>query len=223
MFPYLPMTTRRRIICSILSALLLSSCSLIGPETTQRLVRVKVLADVPFRARNPNWAEEARGIVEAASDYYEREFDIRIMSRSVSAWPTAQRVDSTPTLLSMLQKEFPIAAKDGEYDLIVAFTAENTSRYLTAGRPRVDRIGDCARGLSNYVVVPIAKVFHYQSAGAEPEFDVIALIHELGHVFGAEHVEDTRSLMHENFGYRTEFDAKNRSTIRENRSCPFAK
>jgi metallopeptidase family M12-like protein len=217
------MTTPRRIICLILSALFASSCSLLGPDTSQRLVRVKVLADMPFRARHPNWAEEARGIVEAASDYYEREFDIRIMTQSVSAWPATQRVDSTPALLAMLQKEFPSASKDGSYDLIVSFTGENTTRYLTAGRPRVDRIGNCVQGLSNYVVVPVGKVFHYQGASAEPEFSVIALIHELGHVFGAEHVEDTASLMHENFGYRTEFDAKNRSVIQKNRTCPFAK
>ena len=217
------MITRRRITCLILSALFFSSCSLPGPDTPQRVVRVKVFADVPFRARNPNWAAEARGLVEAASDYYEREFDIRILSHSVSAWPATQRVDSTPALLSVLQKEFPIASKDGTYDLIVSFTAENTSRYLPAGRPRVDRIGNCAQGLSGYMVVPIGKVFHYQGAGAEPEFDVIALVHEFGHVFGAEHVEDTTSLMHENFGYRTEFDVKNRSIIQQNRSCPFAK
>ena len=217
------MITRRRIICSILSAFALSSCSLLGPDTSQRLVRVKVLADIPFRERNPNWTEEARDIVEAASDYYEREFDIRVMPQSVSGWPVAERVDSTPALLSMLQKEFPIRSNDGSYDLIVSFTAENTSRYLTAGRPRVDRIGDCTQGLSNYIVVPISKTFHYQGASAEPGFDVIALIHELGHVFGAEHVEDTTSLMHENFGYRTEFDAKNRAVIQKNRSCPFAK
>jgi hypothetical protein len=186
-------------------------------------VRVKVLADVPFRARNRNWAEEARGIVEAASDYYEREFDIRIMTQSVSPWPVTQRVDSTPALLSMLQKEFPVQSNDGNYDLIVSFTAENTSRYLTAGRPRVDRIGNCVQGLSNYVVVPVGKVFRYQSASAEPEFSVITLIHELGHVFGAEHVEDTASLMHETFDYRTEFDAKNRTVIQKNRFCPFAK
>jgi len=49
------------------------------------------------------------------------------------------------------------------------------------------------------------------------------VVHELGHVFGAEHVEDTTSLMNENFGYRTEFDARNRAVIRKNRSCPFAK
>ena len=217
------MTTRRRIIYLTLSAFLFSSCSLLGQDPSQRVVRVKVFADVPFRARNSNWAEEARGLVEAASDYYEREFDIRIVARSVSAWPAAQRVDSTPALLSMLQKEFPTGSNDGTYDLIVSFTAENTSRYLTAGRPRVDRIGNCTEGLSNYVVVPIGKVFHYRGASAEPEFDVIALIHELGHVFGAEHVENTSSLMHENFGYRTEFDAKNRSVIQKNRTCPFAK
>ena len=217
------MTTRRQIICSTLSAIILSSCTLLGPETPQRIVRVKVLADVPFRARNPNWAQEARGIVEAASDYYEREFDIRIVTESVAAWPVAERVDSTPALLTMLRKEFPIGKTNGDHDLIVAFTAENISRYLTAGRPRVDRIGNCAQGLSNYAVVPIGKVFHYQGAGAEPEFDVIALIHELGHVFGAEHVENTKSLMHENFGYRTEFDDKNRTIIQKNRACPFAK
>ena len=217
------MTTPRPIICLILSALFISSCSLVGSDAPQRVVRVKVLADVPFRARNRNWAEEARGIVEAASDYYEREFDIRIMTQSVSPWPVTQRVDSTPALLSMLQKQFPIQSNDGNYDLIVSFTAENTSRYLTAGRPRVDRIGNCVQGLSNYVVVPVGKVFRYQSASAEPEFSVITLIHELGHVFGAEHVEDTASLMHESFDYRTEFDAKNRTVIQKNRFCPFAK
>ena len=217
------MTTRPPTICSILSVLLLYSCAALGPETPQRLVRAKVFADVPFRARNSGWAEEARAIIEAASDYYEREFAIRIMPQSVAPWPLSDRIVSTPALLARLQKEFPAAGKDGSYDLIVAFTAENTNRYLTAGRPRVDRIGNCAQGLANYVVVPIGKVFRYQGATAEPSLDVIALIHEIGHVFGAEHVEDTASLMHENFGYRTEFDSINRGRIQTNRTCQFAR
>jgi hypothetical protein len=29
--------------------------------------------------------------------------------------------------------------------------------------------------------------------------------------------------MHEDFGYRTEFDAKNRALIERNKLCPFAK
>jgi hypothetical protein len=217
------MTTRRRTICSILSALFISSCSVLGPDTHERVVRVKVLADVSFRARNPGWADEARGLVEAASDYYEREFDIRLITQSVSPWPDKERIPSTLTLLDKLKKDFDGQVKSGSYDLIVAFTAENVSRLFTAGRPRVDRIGDCHEGLANYMIVPVTKIFNYRGPNAEPEYDVIALIHELGHVFGAEHIADAQSIMHEDFGYRTEFDAKNRSIIKKNRSCPFAK
>jgi len=182
-----------------------------------------VLADVPFSVRNPGWANEARGLIEAASDYYEREFDIRIVTQSVSPWPENERVASTPSLLARLQKEFPLRSKDNSYDLIVVFTGENVSRYLTAGRPRVDRIGNCARGLGSYAIVPVGEIFHYKGPSEEPEYDVITVIHEFGHIFGAEHVDDIQSIMHENFGYRTEFDAKNRAVIRQNRSCAFAK
>ncbi len=217
------MITRRRIICSILSALFLSSCAALSSDSSQRIVRVKVLADVPFRARNPHWVEEARGLVESASDYYEREFAIRLITQSVSPWPDKERIASTPELLAKVKREFAAVTKNDGYDLIVIFTAEGVSRVLTAGRPRVDRIGDCTQGLANYVIVPVTTIFHYHGPNAELEFDVIALIHEFGHVFGAQHVEDSNSLMNEEFGYRTEFDAKNRAIVRKNRDCPFAK
>jgi Metallo-peptidase family M12 len=217
------MITRRRTICSILSALFICSCSVLGPDVEQRLVRIKVLADVSFRARNPNWSQEVRGLIEAASDYYEREFDIRLVSQSVSPWPEKERIPSTPELLARLKKEWAVSGKNDGYDLIVLFTAEGVSRILTTGRPRVDRIGNCSEGLANYVIVPVTAVFHYRGPNAELEFDEIALIHELGHVFGAEHVNDRDSVMHEEFGYRTEFDAKNRATVQKNRLCPFAK
>ena len=217
------MITRRPIICSILSALLIASCSVLFSDRPQRVVRIKALADVAFRARNARWADEARGLIEAASDYYEREFAIRFVTQSVSAWQENERVPSTPTLLSRLQKEFPVRSQDGSYDVIVAFSGESVNRILTAGRPRVDRIGNCGQGLGNYVVVPISNIFHYRGPNAEAEIDLIALIHEFGHIFGAEHVEDTQSLMHEQFGFRTEFDAKNRAVIQKNSTCPFAK
>jgi hypothetical protein len=216
------MTTRRRIICCILSLLFLSSCALSAPSPSERIVRVKALADVSFRARNSDWENEARGLIEAASDYYEREFGIRFVTQSVVPWPVQERIHSTVDLLAKVEQDFPTQKKDGSYDLIVVFSAEGISRYFVAGRPRVDRIGNCQQGLGNYVVAPVNRLFRYTGDRAEPEPDVIALIHELGHIFGAEHVDDRASIMHEDLGYRTEFDKKNRSIIAKNRLCPFA-
>jgi hypothetical protein len=202
---------------------LLSSCAVFATKPPDRIVRVKALADVSFRARNPGWADEARGLIEAASDYYEREFDVRFVTESVVAWPAQERIHSTVDLLARIKQDFPSQKRDGSYDLIVAFTAEGISRYFVAGRPRVDRIGNCQHGLGNYVVAPVNKLFRYSGAHAEPEPDVVALIHELAHIFGAEHVDDRASIMFEDFGYRTEFDDKNRRVIAKNRLCPFAR
>src|ERR1041384_3815818 len=146
------MITRRRIICLTLSALFTSSCALFdSANSPQRIVRVQVLGDVSFRARNPNWREEARGLIESASDYYEREFDIRFVTQSVFAWPEKDRVRSTPELLARVKRQFGTESSN-DYDVIVTFTAEGVSRILTTGRPRVDRIGSCSQGLARYVV-----------------------------------------------------------------------
>ena len=217
------MISRRQTICSILSALLLAGCSVFQASAPERVVRVKALVDQPFRTRNPGWAQEARALIEAASDYYEEEFGIRLITQSVSPWLENERVPSTPTLLARLQKQFPVASADGSYDIVVAFTGENVSRILTAGRPRVDRIGNCSQGLARYIILPTRKPFSYTGQTSDLDPDVITLVHEIGHVFGAEHVEDVNSIMNENFDYRSQFDAKNRTIIQNNRTCPFAK
>ena len=217
------MISRRLTIYSILSVLLLVGCSIFQASAPERVVRVKALVDPPFRSRNPGWDQEARGLIEAASDYYEEEFGIRLTTQSVSPWPEDERVPSTPALLARLQKQFPVASADGSYDIVIAFTGENVSRILTAGRPRVDRIGNCSQGLARYIVLPTKKLFRYTGQTAELDPDVITLVHEIGHVFGAEHVEDVNSIMNENFDYRSQFDAKNRQIIQNNRICPFAK
>ena len=215
------MITRRRTICFILSALLLSSCTLFKSDTPHRVVQVKALADPALRERNRHWGEEVRGLIEASSDYFENEFGIRFVTQDAAPWPVHERIRSTPDLLARLKRDFPV--KDNSYDLIIAFTAESTSRYVRAGRPRVDRIGNCHEGLGNYVVTSISRPFRYTGATTEASIDVIALIHELGHIFGAEHTQDTGSIMNENFDYRSEFDMKNRSIILNNKNCPFAK
>jgi hypothetical protein len=216
------MITLRPITCCILSALLFASCSAIGSPAPERIIQVKVLGDVSLRARNSRWTEEVRGLVEAASDYYEREFGIRLVTQSVSAWPLGERIRGTPELLARLEQDFS-RTKNHDYDLVIAFTAEAISRYTRAGRPRVDRIGNCQEGLGGYAVVPVSRVVHYTGLRGSPEPEVVALIHEIGHIFGAQHVDDTASIMHEDFDYRTEFDTKNRAVIDRNKLCRFAK
>ncbi|MGH7928876.1 MAG: M12 family metallo-peptidase, partial [Candidatus Binatia bacterium] len=223
MFPCSPMTTRPRTICFILSALVFFSCAVFRDSPPQRVVRVKVLADRAMRQRNSHWEKEARGLVEAASDYYEREFDIRFITQGVVPWPLQERIPSTADLLVRIKREFPVGRKPTDHDLIIAFTGESVSRYIAAGRPRVDKIGNCRDGLSSYAVVPVRAIFRYGGPSGEITYDTVALIHELGHVFGAEHVSDTQSIMNEQFDYRTEFDMKNRNVILQNRNCGFAK
>jgi hypothetical protein len=217
------MITRRRIICFILSSVAVSTCSLIHDEPVKRIVHVKALADPSFRARNPHWEKELRGLVEAASDFFEREFAIRFDTLSAGAWPAEERIPSTAALLAKLKQEFPGEKKDGTYDLIIVFTAESISRYVASGRPRVDRVGNCRDGLGGYVVTTVSKVTRYAGPHAKLEDDALALIHELGHIFGAEHVKDANSIMNENFDYREQFDMKNRSVILKHRNCPFAR
>jgi hypothetical protein len=218
------MTTHPLITCFILSALCFCSCSWIDTEPGQRIVRVKALADPALRERNPRWDQEVRGLVQASSDYFEREFGIRFITQSTAAWPSDRRLPSTAALLTLVKQEFPLAGPNESYDLIIAFSAERMNLYRGyGGRARVDRIGNCRNGLARYVVSTISEPFRYAGVSAEPSIDVIALVHELGHVFGAEHVDDRHSIMHENFDYRSEFDLKNRSVILNNKDCPFAR
>jgi hypothetical protein len=217
------MISRRRIICFILSAILLPSCALLLDSAPERVVRVRALADPALRERNPRWDEELRARVQAASDYFEREFDIRFVTQSAGAWPARQRVASTAALLVDVKQEFPAQKKAGAYDLIIAFMGESVSRYAVSGRPRVDRIGDCRDGLGSYVVTSAGQTFRSGASRAGLDYETAALIHELGHIFGAEHVKDSNSIMNENFDSRDDFDRKNRAVILRNKLCPFAR
>jgi len=216
------MTSPRRIICCILSAFAIASCGAVNKDAPLRTVRVQALADPALREKNPRWDEEVRGLIEASSDYFDNEFGIRFVVQGTAPWPAEERIASTAGLMVRMKKEFPLDGKKEPYDLLIAFTGERVNIY-NGGRGRVDRIGDCREGLGSYLVLYVSAPFRYTGANTEPTLDVIALIHEFGHIFGAEHVQDSQSIMNQNFDYRSEFDMKNRSVILKNRLCPFAK
>ena len=73
------------------------------------------------------------------------------------------------------------------------------------------------------MVSSVTSSFQYQGSDSEIEWDVLALIHEMGHIFGAEHTNDSTSIMYRDFAYKTEFDQRSRDLILRNRLCPFGK
>lgn len=237
-----PMTTPQRIaFCKIISPkpnalvnlfrigvgfvlLLVSSCSMGPPpeEKPLRVVHVKVLGDPALRQTNRDWTKTVEGLVQATSDYFEREFRIRFVVEKVSPWPLEQRSKSTRVLLARLKEKFPLKDRNEKLDMIIGFTGESVDRY-GSGRARVDRLGNCQEGLASYMVSAVTDPFRYQPQSLDIEWDVLAVIHEMGHVFGAEHNDDPTSIMHRDFAYRTEFDLRSREVILKNRLCPFAK
>jgi hypothetical protein len=215
------MITPRRTSCCILSLLLLSACAFVRDEAPPRTVRVKLVADAKLREKDPRWRETAAGILEAASDFYQREFAIRFVPATVEPWELEEGSQFVVALMKRLAQRYPLSERDGRYDLIVALTGERLTFY-SGGRGMVNRFGNCSEGLANYVVSGVTGPYRYTGVG-DPTLDVVALIHEFGHVFGAEHVQDTNSIMNENFDYRADFDAKSRAIIFKNKFCPFAK
>ena len=214
------MTTRRPIICCILS-LLLSSCFL-ASAPSDRLVRVKILADGKIREQNPAWREEISRKFEAASDFFEREFRIRLVAATIEPWDSPAPVHSTSELLQMLKKTALLKGEDGSYDVIVGVTA--LPGRIMPGHARVDEIGNCREGLGKYIALSATTPLRRE----EPDTmlantDVLTLIHEFGHLFGAEHVDDRRSIMSVYFNPYSDFDPKNREIINKNRLCPFKK
>ncbi len=179
------------------------------------------MADPKLQEENFYWVEGVRGMVEAASDYFEQEFGIRLVILKIAPWPEGKGISSTALSLSRLKAQVPLKDPEGSYDLIITLTGEWVNVYRA--RARVDRIGNCQEGLGNYIVSSVSDPLSYHGGDREPTYDVVALIHELGHIFGAEHVLDTDSIMHEDFDFRTEFDQKNRQIILKNKFCPFAK
>jgi hypothetical protein len=214
------MTTHLRISCFILSLLLFSGCAVFRDETPERTVRVRLLADSALREKDPRWRETAAGLLRAASDFYEREFGIKLVAVEIAPWEMEESSQFVVTLMKRLLQAYPI--KDQSYDLLIGLTGERVTFYM-GGRGMVNRFGNCRDGLANYVVSAVTAPYRYTGAAKEPTLDVVALIHEFGHVFGAEHVKDTNSIMNEDFDYRSDFDAKSRGIVAKNKLCAFGK
>jgi hypothetical protein len=216
------MITPRRTSCFILSLLLFPACAALRDETPERTVRVKIVADAKLREKDPRWRETAAGLLRAASDFYEREFAIRLVAVGIEPWELAEGSPFVVTLMKRLVEKYPQQDQNHGFDVLVGLTGERVTFYF-GGRSIVNRLGGCREGLANYIVSSVSDPYRYTGRSREPPLDAVALIHEFGHVFGAEHVKDTNSIMSEDFDYRSDFDAKSRAIVLKNKYCAFGK
>jgi len=136
-----------------------------------RIVRVKALGDLKLREEDPRWMQTVKGLIEATSDYFEREFGVRFVVKKITPWPLVAETTSTVVLLTRLKEKVPLKDRTGSYELIIGFTGENVSLYVS-GRARVDRIGNCSLGLGNYMVSSVTSSFQYQGPDSESRKDV---------------------------------------------------
>ena len=215
------MRTRRWIIGFAFSALLLAGCAAARPDrgaVPAREVRVKVVADPALRRADAGWRHTARELLRAASDYYEREFGIRLALQAAEDWPVQGTTMSSVVLMHRLKHAYPRAGGALPYDVVIGLTQQPLNFYR-GGRARADRFGNCTEGLGNYIVSHVGEDFTYNG---ELNHDAAAIIHEMGHLFGAVHTDDRESIMHADFDLRSGFDAANRAIVMGNRLCPFA-
>jgi hypothetical protein len=182
-------------------------------------VKVRVVADPAFRQAIPQWHETASDLLDATSDYWENEFGVRLNVVAIEPWPLEETTSSAVTLMEFLKESYPRKGRSPREDIVIGLTRQRVNFY-GGGRARADRLGDCSKGLGNYIVSYVVEPFVYSRD--EINHDVLALVHELGHIFGATHTSDPSSVMNGNFAFRTDFDPPNRAVVMRNRLCPFA-
>ena len=158
-------------------------------------------------------------MLRAASDYYEERFGIRLTLKAAEAWRVEGTTTSSVTLMRRLKRAYPRGGGALPYDVVIGLTQQPLDFYR-GGRARADRFGNCAEGLGNYIVSHVGGDFTYENG--ELNHDAAAIIHEMGHLFGAVHTDDRTSIMHADFDLRSGFDAPNRAIVMRNRLCPFA-
>lgn len=215
------MTTRRRIICSILSCCL-SACSLLGDQTAKRIIRVRILADANIRENVPRWRDDIGSKFKAAADFFENEFGVDFPPPLIQPWNSKGKVASTAELMSLLKSDAAVLDTQGSFDITIGFTW--IPGRISRGHARVDEIGNCRDGLGKYIAIASTGSLMPDERDAPlGNIDASTLVHELGHIFGAEHSEDPGSLMAVNFRPYSDFDKQSRAIILKNILCPFAK
>ena len=164
------MTTRRRIICSILSALVfLAACSLLGPIRRSGSCASKCsptfLSERETRAgtRSARLDRSGVGLLRARVRHSPAD-----PKRFRLARKRAHPVHAD--LAAQAAKRVSRSHRTDELRLDRRFSPPKTSAVIfVAGRPRVDRIGNCSQGLGSYIIAADRQSVSLPGPTAEPD------------------------------------------------------
>lgn len=160
-----------------------------------------------------------RKIVADGSKVYEKEFGISFVVEGMESWdfPAGQtEVNADKTL-----RAAALIADSEAADITIAITKKPFFRCYPAEKgEEVIEVSGCDKGEKKKVIAGYA----YRSGNAA----LIALdkgdgvfIHEMGHIFGAEHTSEDSIMNDKKIG--KSFDARNRNIILRNRTRSFDK
>lgn len=152
-------------------------------DIANRIVTVRAIADNTYRAAIPEWRERAKRIVAGASEYYQREYAIRLVLTETKEWEYDGVSADLETRWAELLEQSP-----REIDLIVALVGYGDYSSVKGEAAYTGQLGRAAF-FGQHLMVADRKDYHENRAKT-------VLIHELGHVFGAFHVADQNLMMY---------------------------
>ena len=171
-----------------------------------REIAVKLACDDEF-CRRPAWREEAVARLARASRRYEREFRIRFVPRETVDWVS----DDTAADLSTVAQGLDRSVQADECDVVVALTGQ-LKAHGSKDTYHVHGLGTESGRRALATTRPL---------GESDAWDDSVLVHELGHVLGAWHCADERSVMHDPAGDADVFDEATRFAIQMARRMDF--
>jgi len=182
----------------------------------KRTVYAKVMVDKAFR-NYPGWERLIQDLIKQSSYHFNRQLGIEIVFKRIEGIETPSVTDARSPIMNT---RFPLFVSLGQHicniinaktdlgyaaehvnpedcDIIVYFTGKNYGLYL---------------GCVNEIPGKYTLVTHN---GREDGFQktLTTFIHEIGHLFGAEHVSNEDSVMHPGSFESLEFDKINKKRI----------
>jgi len=151
-----------------------------------RDVQVLAVVDETYRTIIRDWRDRVPSIIGGASDYYEREFGIRLVVERVQPWQY-KALDDKPADQWLALLEQP---PDG-VDLVIGFAGFGDFYRAQPDTSYTGRLGQAAF-FGQHVLISDQHDVHENRPKT-------TLIHELGHVFGAFHIDDPSLLMNPSY------------------------